>query len=82
MAEFSGAITENADEATKKMREFFRVSDDIEENYKKIVDYAKKRSNLEKGDLDDAKKARHELEAPREVTQGRPSKRQEKHKRD
>lgn len=63
MAEHAGAVAENAEEATKKMRDFFRVSDNIEDNYKRIVDYAKKRGQLSKKDLDDAKKARKELSA-------------------
>ena len=61
MAAHAGAIADETDDATKKMREFFKVSDNIEDNYKKIVDYAKKRGNLSKKDLDDAKKARKEL---------------------
>ncbi len=63
MAQHAGAISEETEEATKKMREFFRISDNIEDNYKKIVEYAKKRSNLSKSDLDDAKKAKKELTA-------------------
>src|SRR5271166_3363191 len=63
MAEHAGAIADNTEDATKKMRDFFRISDNIEDNYKRIVDYAKKRGQLSKKDLDDAVKARKELTA-------------------
>src|SRR5271170_910636 len=67
MAQQTGAMPEDIDEATKKMHEFFRVSTNVEEAHKAINDFAKKRRNLTKGELADVTKSRKELTALEEL---------------
>jgi hypothetical protein len=63
MAEHSGAVAEDIDDATKKMHEFYRVSTNVEDAHKSIVEFAKKRGKIAKGDLEDVNKAKRELQA-------------------
>src|SRR5271168_4389609 len=56
MAEHAGAVATEAEKASIKLKDMFKLSDNIEENYKKIMEYGKKRSQLDKEDLRDAVK--------------------------
>lgn len=62
MAEHAGAVAQEAEKASVKLKDMFKLSDDIEDNYKKIVEYGKKRSQQSIKEFTDAKKARKELE--------------------
>lgn len=63
MAEHTGAVAEEAAKATGKIKDLFKYTDDTVDRYKELVKYAKKRSELGKEDIRDAKKARAELKA-------------------
>jgi hypothetical protein len=62
MAKHAGAVAEEAGRASMKLKDMFKLSDSIEDNYKRIVEYGKKRSAQSIKEFSEAKKARHELE--------------------
>src|SRR5271157_5029214 len=61
MAVHAGAVAEEAGKAAGKLKDLVKMSDNIEDNYKRITEYAKKRLNLTQKEASDAKRTHKEL---------------------